>query len=169
MCQAGFVEICAGFCVRYVFCQSRLSRDLHKDVKDLGCWNSDTDEACWAQQALCKSSAPAECSCALVQGPAEPVPREPAHLECRRSWAPAAVELVSSLGGGCSFTSQLAKFSWGGVSTVCLAAQAVSRAELTQPLHLRKVVWALGLYEHTGFSWINALLLIMMVSYCTKR
>lgn len=58
----------------------------------------------------------------------------------------------SSLGGGCSFTSQLAKFSWGGVSTVCLAAQAVSRAELTQPLHLRKVVWALGLYEHTGFS-----------------
>lgn len=35
--NAGFVEISGGFCIRYVFCQSRLSRDLHKDVKDLGC------------------------------------------------------------------------------------------------------------------------------------
>ena len=33
-----------------------------------------------------------------------------------------------------------------------------SRAGLAQPLHLRKAVWALGCYRHTGFSWSHPLL-----------
>lgn len=81
--NAGFVEISAGFCVS----QSRLSRDLHKDVKDLG-WNSGMAGAAEHSKLFVRAVLLLQLCFGAV-----PVPWEPAHLESRRSWASADGEV----------------------------------------------------------------------------
>lgn len=113
MCQATKCWICRNqcrLCIRYVFCQSRLSRDLHKDVKDLGCWNSEMDEAAEHSKLLVRAVLLLRATVLWCRG-LWCLSRGSLHI-----WRAGGAgllqlwRLISSPGEGCSFPSQLAKF-----------------------------------------------------------
>lgn len=115
--NAGFVEISAGFCIS----QSRLSRDLHKDVKDLGCGNSGMAEA--AEHSKLFVRAVLLLCATVLWWTACPM---------RACTSGEQEELGSCSCGGSSllwveaapFPPSWPNSSWGRVSAICLAAQA---------------------------------------------
>lgn len=153
-----------------ILSDSRMSRDLHKDVKDLGGWNSEVDEGCWEQHTGSKNSALLLRATAFCCRDLQRVAR--GSLRGGRAGCAGGLAEVEAhpfpitilLGGGLSllwlkgwsFRSWLVELFFLPWSEHSLPSSLCWL--LAQPLRLRKAVRALRCYLSTRFSWHKALL-----------